>query len=324
MILRRVVTGLAFLTPLWCAAQSAFVDEQMRSPAPLHPTVLVADYKNQKLPIVNAAGMDPEVEYDGKLKKLSSHARYLPLRAMTFAPGSIEIEDQQANSQHTGIVYHFSNGSEVSGGTADEHSDYGATVVPSESYKDCYLAVLFFDQGFMKGTEDPGSIIVFFQHIDDLVAGKPAKVRMKFGYMDEDQVKKLTFFPLIFSGGREIKSNLSEYSAIFFRRLELVQHEKILSDYIAKNVGKDAPLKPYVRVMPKLPDKIDLQTLPAQVDASFMVDEEGTVYSVQIETPVEHEAEEAIHDALRGWLFLPRLKEGRAIRTMVRVPIKLH
>ena len=310
--------------PAICAAQSDFVRDQMHGTPPPHPTVLLTPYKNEETPIISVVGDVAQVEVNHKLHSVSRSASYQPIRGMTFAPGSVLVTGESAGSRFTSLTYYFSNGSQVSGGEWDKHSDYNAILTPSESHQDCYVAVLFFSADFLKGLDPLPHISVVFQHIGDLPAGKPKKLSMRFGYMDLDKTKNMTFFPLIFSHGQEIQSNHGELSAQFFRRLELMRHEKMIADYKAKNAGKDAPLKPYVRVMPKFPDQFDLTKLPALVHASFMVDEDGTVYSVQVEDPVDHEAEKAIHSALRGWLFFPRIKEGRPVRTMVRIPISLH
>jgi len=324
MKLRGLVSLFAACMPLVCAGQSDFVKEQMHGRPPLHPTLLLTSYKGKEEPIMDVRVDEPEVEVDNKLHGISLRASFQPIRGASFAPGSVKVTDQHAGSRFIKEVIMFSNGDEVSGGDWDHHSDYEATLTPSESYKDCYMAVLFFDAAFIKGNESSTKVSVVFHEIGDLVAGKPRKVQVRFGYMEPDEKNPRTFFPLIFTHGLEIESNHSDYSALFFRRLELTRHEQIMADYKAKNVGKDMPLKPYVRVMPKFPNSLDLGKLPAVTKASFMVDEDGTVYSIQLDEDLNKEAATAIHDALRGWLFFPRLKEGRAERTMVRVPIQLH
>ena len=322
MILRRAFLVLMGLTPLICAAESAFVAEQMRTRPPDHPTMIVAEYKGETLPIVAAYQMDPEVEYKGELRRLpTDRATFQPRRAAAFAPGSVEITDQHANARKLGIVYHFANGGEAKGDTLDEHSDYEAILHPTASYRNCYIAVMFVDKDFMSGLGNSPSSIVLFKHINDLVAGKPEKVQTTFGYIEPEKFKKLVFFTLVFSGGMEIKSSSSAYSAAFFRRVELTEHEQILTNYKTKNLGKDHPLTPYLRIQPEIPEGIDWKTFPSTVNASFMVDENGTVYSVQIETKIPHEAEVAIRRALRGWLFLPKLKQGVPTRTMANIPL---
>jgi hypothetical protein len=322
MKFRRLVILLAAAMPLVCAAQSDFVNEQMHGKPPLHPTVLLTAYKGEEEPIISVRVDEPRVEVEHKQHMISRSASFQPIRGAAFAPGSIQITGEHADSKYMQEVFYNSGGDR--GGHWDDHSDFQATLTPSESYQDCYMAVLFYDAKFMKGTQPLPSISVVFQEVGDLVAGKPKTVKMRFAYIDPSKTPNLTFFPLMFTHGEEIKTNHSELSARFFRRLELMRHEKMVADYKSKNVGKDAPLKPYVRIMPKFPDNLDVSKLPPVIKTSFMVDSDGTVYSVQIEDAIDKEAEEAIHQALGGWLFFPRLKDGHGERTMVRVPLQLH
>lgn len=310
--------------PLVCAAQSQFVNDHMSGESSLHPTVIFTEYDKNEEMIIDVHGDEPEVEVNHKRHSIYRDTNYLPMRGPMFAPGSVQVFDEHADSRFTEVTYYMAEGGTVSGGEWDHHSDYETKLLPTQSYKDCYIAVLFFDAAFLKGREPVPKISIAFQGIGDLTAGKTQKVRMRFKYMDPSKTQNVTFFPLIFTRGVEIQSNHSKLSAVFFRRLELNRHENLIADYKAKNAGKDMPLKPYVRSMPKFPDDLDLSKLPATVKTSFMVDGDGMVYSVQIEDQIDPQAEKAIRQALHGWLFLPRLKDGRAERTMVRLPIQVH
>jgi hypothetical protein len=52
-----------------------------------------------------------------------------------------------------------------------------------------------------------------------------------------------------------------------------------------------------------------------------MVSETGEVESLQIEDQVDPPVFEAIQRAINGWLFTPRLENGRPARTMIKLPL---
>jgi len=295
-------------------------------PPPLHPTLVYADYKGQSLPVVSVSGETPQVEVDGKYKGIAGRkARFTPLRGSTFAPGMIEMKAMQAGSRRTDLVLMFSDGSNVSGGTINARSDFSATVVPSQDYKDCYVAIVFYDQAFVEERTDTHNAFVQFEKIKDLVGGKENTITLNFGYLEPRQDLQLGYFPLFFTNGVEIRSNQCELTAQFFRRIELIRHEAILKAYCEKNTATaSAKLEPYLRVPVLFPNKEVLVSAPATTRVSFMVDADGKVESLQFEEALPAAVSSVLTRTLNGWLFLPRIKAGRPERTLVKVPVVLR
>lgn len=294
-------------------------------PPPLHPTIIEGTYKEKTFPIIAVAGEDPEVMVEGKLRRLSSgsKARYTPQRGSVYAPGNVALRGMNANSSKTNLVLMFSDGGEVSGGTLSARSDFSATVIPSQDYNDCYIALIFFDQEYIEGgTDNPGASVQFAA-IKPLRGGKENQIKLSFGYMDFGQ-RRTGFFPLFFTRGLEIRSDQCELVAHFFRHREMTIHEQLVRSYRQKNPDKTVALQPYLQIPPLLPEDIDPATLAKPVETTFMVNEEGIVESLQFESKPPPELAKLLIRTLNGWLFFPRLKEGRPVRTMVRVPIVLQ
>lgn len=301
----------------------------MRSgpPPPLHPTVVFADYKGESLPIVTVVSETPQVVVDGKRKGITGRkARFTPLRGVAFAPGSIEMKSMKAGSHRTDLVLMFSTGGEVSGGTISAKSDFSATVVPSQDYKDCYIAIVFYDQAFVAGRTDTHNAFVQFEKIKDLVGGKENTITLNFGYITPREGMQLGYFPLFFTNGIEIRSNQCELTAQFFRRIEMIRHEAMVKAYCEKHSSPTSNLKlePYLRIPALFTDPEILSAAPASTSVSFMVDRDGTVESVQFDDRLPRPVSNVLRRTLNGWLFMPRIKEGRPERTLVKVPLVLR
>lgn len=315
---------------LWiCLGAATLVKAQWISnqgpPPPLHPTIIEGSYKGKLLPIVDVSGESPRVEVDGKLKRPSGRFsdRYSPARGAYFAPGSLAMKDLQGSASKTNLVLMFSDGGQVSGGTLSARSDFSATVTPTQDYKDVYIAIIFFDQGYLEGTSDSPGATVQFSAIKPLVGGRENKVKLTFGFQDFGE-RRTGFFPLFFTHGIEIKSDQCEMIARFFRRREDSLHRSILQGYLEKHTGESLGLVPYLKIPPLLPEGTDFNALPRSISPSFMVNEEGRVESLQLQRGLPDNVAYELGRTLRGWLFLPRIKDGRPMRTMVTVPMVLH
>lgn len=293
---------------------------------PLHPTVVFGKLKDKQLPIVAVKRDDPEVELDGKLKFLPNGkgATYAPERASEYAPGSLVVTDMQGGSHVTNLILMYEDKGDVNAGVIQANSDFSATVTPTQDYKDCYVGLVFFEEGFVNGDLDSPGAMVEFRQLHDLAGGRPNKISFAFPYMDFS-AHKLAYFPLFFTHGREIRTNHAELIAKFFAKLEQARHAKIVEAYCDKNrgTGKSAPPQLYLQVPPLFLDAAVLNDAPAQTEVSFMVSEEGNVESVQFKDQLPPAISQVLRPTLNAWRFLPRLKDGFAARTMVQVPIVL-
>ncbi|HEU5080316.1 MAG TPA: hypothetical protein VFT72_13985 [Opitutaceae bacterium] len=308
----------------FCVAQAQMnVRWNFGTPPPLHPTIIQGKYKGKTLPILAVSGEGPEVEVDGKLKRLRLYdAHYTPTRGATYAPGSIVLRNMKGNSSKTKLRLMFAEGGEVDGGTISARSDFSATVDSTEDYKDCFVALIFFDADYLDGKTDNPSATVQFKSLKPLHKGEN-KIELTFGYLDFGK-RRTGFFPLFFTKGLEIRSNECEKIAKFFRHREDSLHQLLLSGYLKKHGSETKPCTPYLQIPPVFPDGMREDALPARVNVSFMVNEEGRVESLQLPTKLPANIYRLLTRAVNGWLFMPRLKDGRPERTMVSLPLILR
>ena len=286
---------------------------------PLHPTILRSAYNGHYYPIVAVRGDKAEILVDGQLRAVDPHDGYDPARARAYGKGYVQFSTQNASWQVRTMNYRFGNGSEVPGGTLTKSGTYEATLLPAESHDDCYLAVLFF-QLDEQGEPKPDTIALAFGQVGSLAAGNPTKISMDEAYVPGTDVR-FYCFPLLFSRGVEIRTDQSEVAARFFRWQEMRIHRKLLANYLKQNPSANLAAQAYMRIPPLLPDEVDVKKLPAVIHTSFMVSETGEVESLQIDESVDASVSEAIRRAINGWLFTPKLENGRPSRVMIRLPL---
>jgi hypothetical protein len=317
---------LAALSAALCMPTGAFADPWLQDhrQAPLHPTIITADYKDKSYPVIAASAEVPEIEVEGKLRKLYSDQSYQTPRAVGFAPGFVTFKAQKASSNMTTMSTRLTGpGMAGSGlvpsGTTSEKGEYECTLVSSGAHAGCYLAVVFFrvDDG---GSPLAGSTAIAFREIGDLAAGKETKVTIDGSYFAPPGVKA-AYFPMVFSKGLEIRTDQSENAAVYFRRGEMAVHGALLAHYRQQNPASDKPASAYLRFRPELPPGVDPRSLPPTITAKFAVTESGEVDAVEIDQVLDVKVDQEIRRALGGWLFMPRLRKGYPVRTMITVPL---
>jgi hypothetical protein len=297
--------------------------------APLHPTVIMADYKGAGRVVVAVNSEFARVQVDGKLVTLRGKQSYRPALATAFSPGYIKFKDQQSSSTiYTSTVTMFHGGlgggpsasnASYPEGMVSSSGDYECKVVSSLALPDCFLAVVFFRVG-ADGNTIPGSVEMAFREIGNLTATTPTAVKISSAYIAPPNTR-FYHFPLLFSKGQEVRSDQSEVSARFFRYQDIQAHREFLRQYRMKNPTSDRPAYAYLRYPPILPDGIDPRTLPGTIRATFRVTESGDVDSLVIEPELDPKALNAIRRAVGGWLFLPRLKNGLPIPVQIEAPL---
>jgi hypothetical protein len=312
------------LSVVLCLPTGAFADQWLQDSrqAPLHPTIITADYKGKSYPVTAASAELAEIEVEGKLRKLYSDQSYQTPRAVGFAPGFVTFKDQKASSNMTTMTTRMTGPGMTSvlpSGMASGSGKYECTLVSSEAHADCYMAVVFFrvDDG---GSPLEGSTGIAFRQIGDLAAGRETKVQINASYFAPPGVKA-AYFPMVFSKGLEIRTDQSEVAAAYFRRGEMAVHGALLAHYRQQNPTSDKPASPYLRFRPELPPGVDPRSLPATITAKFAVTESGEVDDVEIDQVLDAKVDQELRRALSGWLFMPRLKKGIPVRTMIAVPL---
>jgi len=316
---------------LWCGlaivlAADARADEWLqdgREP-PLHPSVIVTDYKGRDYAVTHVSKEGGVILVDGKRVKLSLYQSYRVMRAGGYRPGRVEITKENASSNIRTLEWkvrqsYGGDSGPIPGRVLSARGTYEATVVASGDLPDCFIAVVFYRLK-PDGTPDPHSTAIAFGEIGSMAAGRPTGVRIDCSYIAPSGTRYY-LFPLVFSEGIEVRTNMVEHAARYFRLSEMLAHGEILSRYRKQHPDSDHPAALYLRIPPLLPDGVDPMALPSTINASFLVTGTGEVDSLRIDATLAPSVEASIRRAINGWLFLPRLRQGEPLPTMMRLPL---
>jgi hypothetical protein len=292
------------------------------NPPPLRPSVIVVDYNGKSYPVTAVAGAEPEIEVEGKRVRLHSNQTYMPRLAAGYGRGFIQLNGQKSATQVVTRSYRLrgSGGdSVIPGGTLSTSGYFECKLFSAEAHPACFIAVVFFRLD-AQGLPDSHSIALAFGEVGDLPAGRETAVKIDCAYAAPGGGQYYTF-PLVFSKGVEIRTDQSELVAQFFHQQDMAAHAELLARYRREFPTADRPAVAYLRFPPLLPDGVDPGSLPATIDAKFSVVESGEVDSLEINQVLDPRVEQAIRRAINGWLFLPRLKKGVPVRTMIDMPL---
>jgi protein TonB len=82
--------------------------------------------------------------------------------------------------------------------------------------------------------------------------------------------------------------------------------------------------EPIAQVSPAYPAELRKARVEGVVTVVFLLNEEGRVESPKVETSTRPEFEKPALDAIRKWRFRPGMKDGEAVRTYIRVPMRFR
>jgi protein TonB len=82
--------------------------------------------------------------------------------------------------------------------------------------------------------------------------------------------------------------------------------------------------EPVSQVPPAYPAELRKAKIEGVVTLVFLLTEEGRVESPKVETSTRPEFEKPALDAISKWRFRPGMKDGQAVRTYIRVPIRFR
>ncbi len=77
-------------------------------------------------------------------------------------------------------------------------------------------------------------------------------------------------------------------------------------------------------VPPQYPAELRKAKVPGAVTLVFVLDETGRVQDLRVENSTRAEFERPALDAVRRWRFKPGMKDGEAVRTYMRLPIRFR
>lgn len=271
--------------------------------------MLTAVIDDRAWPVIRVAGTTPVVLREKKEKSLWKEPVYSAERADRFAPAWVEVKDLEVGGVQV---------------TTNENITGTAfckmTLTATTDLKGAFVAVLVFDADFIEHGQEWPRTTYRVHELPYLPKGKPVAVeftcRASYGRGSR------YCLPLIFAkGGAEVSTNYARMAKMYFTTLEKNLHAAAVRLYRAQNAG-DHDAAPFQRVNPILPEAPPASA-KVPVTAILSIDESGRVTAVKINTALDSVRTEALDDALRCWLFLPKLKAGHPVPDRVQVTLEL-
>lgn len=278
--------------------------------APPHPTQVKVIYKDQPWPIIHLTKVDPIVLMDGREKRIRQRVTYYPERAQAFGPGYVNVSLESLSAQPNTFT----------------RVDLGAGIVninmTLESATDLRGGFMLVSATKPQKEHERGRWpeTYFLAHeLPDLKAGIATVVEQRLVLMDAE-IGMNCFIQLFDAQGREIPTNVMQSAWDYYHEQEIRQLQSALPEYLKKYAGQSRGAFPVVRPTPYLTNKGTL--LPPNARALLTVSPHGRVTMVALEGISDKTIAGEIREALRGWLFFPRLSEGEPIETQIEVPLQ--
>lgn len=286
-----------------------------------HPTQLVIKQRNELLPVVGVKGSDPVVIIKGKEKRIRTDAAYLPTRAKGYGANRIEIRNTSLQGTQIGFVIN----PEDTVNTAPRVGDHGGiaefatTLVSRNGLKGGFIAVVLYSQNIFHSDSSLYRGQIVLRELPDLPANTPVPV--KFASKMFTYVPGQLYFVQVFDNqGRELITNVVNQAWPYYTQVERYQLKQAIARYQEEHAGQNLAAKPVVTIMPLLPDGVEPPKEPIIVRLTLSA--EGVVSEVNIRNRASSEVRRVLIEAMRGWLFFPRLIYGQPVESQVEVPIQ--
>ncbi len=104
---------------------------------------------------------------------------------------------------------------------------------------------------------------------------------------------------------------------------EMTKPETIKDDVVDAGDLEKRP-EPVSQVAPAYPAELRKAKIEGLVTLIFLLSEEGRVEDARVETSSRPEFEKPALDAIRKWRFRPGMKDGQAVRTYLRMPMRFR
>ncbi len=284
-----------------------------------HPTLLVAEWKKERVPVVGAVSTDPVVRRNGKEERLRHDPAYFAERAPYYAPGRIEFEG-------VGFAGVYRRGADGGGIHPDPDREpvrgaaaFLAKLKSDTELKGAFLAIVVCNARLLDADAPEQETQIIVRALPDLPAGKTTEV----GFQTQLPARrgKFEYLTLVFApGGAEIESNLSHHTARYFAAVERAQLAVVRDAYLKRNPAANTGAQPVLRIQPALPAPAALAG--KTVTATLTVSAAGLVEDLVLSDDVDPVNAPALRATLGGWLFLPKLENGTPVPARLAIPFK--
>ena len=311
----RVARVVSVLTA-WSVFSAEVGGAEVSSPP--HPTVLLVESGESRLPVWNVAGASPIVDRDGKKTKLRSDA-FFAERAPHYADGDVKIAKLTVNGMS--LVATVDSMADISraGGKLGGTAYFEFTANASVDLKGAFVAVLIYDKRFL--TDDRVNPVpeIVVRELPTLLAGEDTKIGFSSPLADPKALPGVLM--LVFAaGGGEVQTNFSAYAGRYFQRIAQTRLAAALPKYLAEPGPLDRAAVPALRFNPILPENVIKPKAP--IEAMLVVSEKGWVTEVELPEEIDPRLATSLTANLQGWMFLPRVVAGTPVSTRIKLPLK--
>jgi hypothetical protein len=287
--------------------------------SPPHPTVLLVESGESRLPVWNVAGASPIVDRDGKKTKLRSDAVFFAERAPHYADGDVKIAKLTVNGMS--MVATVDTMADVSrvGGRLGGTAYFEFTANASVDLKGAFVAVLVYDKTFL--TDDRVNPVpeIVVRELPALLAGEDTKIGFS-SPLSDPKVRPGVLILVFAAGGAEVQTNFSSYVGRYFQRIAQARLAVALPKYLAEPGPLDRAAVPALRFNPILPENVIKPKAP--IEAMLVVSEKGWVTEVELPEEIDPRLATSLTANLQGWMFLPRIVAGSPVSTRIKLPLK--
>ncbi|HVU16259.1 MAG TPA: hypothetical protein VHD32_05020 [Candidatus Didemnitutus sp.] len=315
---QKVLIGVAGILALTCApangtpADDAMIANLLRDSYPnreadLHPTEPVVSIDGHFWRVVAIDGTKATVERNGA--RQSADVRKAIIRpAESFSAGKIAISEPDAEKTYSGISYRVE-------------------LKPTTDLDNVLCALVASDTTLVVGDTEPREQ-TYFESVGKLKAGRRKPVLFEIKSADLPHQGRLrsnlTLYMLVFSGGQEIESSQSPDIARQVRNHAFLAHIRHLNAYEQANGNGSSAAQVDFQLLPYFGEGGAPTNLPQSTTAQIRLETDGSVKSVQLPPELSPDVAKHITTAVRGWLFLPELRDGTPVRSTLEVTIPLR
>lgn len=257
-------------------------------------SILVVEHNKKPTPVVSARDSRPFVEENGKLVAANGERFALP-KVAEFLPVFIAVRNVNVRTSSVELV--------GSGSQINNQFEFRSTFESAYPLDDVFLVLELVFEDKSKS--------LFLREIGHLERDRPRSLDLavRTGY----PLGRGHYVLHLFSRGREVLHSQQPFA----------MREAALDRIVAKRSKDrpDGPPQPFIGPPPEYPAKLLKAKINGQVVLKLRVRTTGAVLDPTIVEASDPAFGEAALESLRQWRFLPRIKDGHPIETVVEMPL---
>lgn len=237
---------------------------------------------------------------DGQLVNAPRHARTALASVKEFLPIFVSVRDLQARSHTLNLM--------GNAGSAEVNPEFEFAARFESGFRlERVFYVLELD------TEELGKR-VFCDEVGTIEPGVPRRVHTRVRAVAKLGAGKFKLH--LFADGGEL---LHSEQPPLFREQQL---DRMIRNRVKGDT--DAPVRPFIGPAPEYPKPLLKKRINGEAVVAFRVSRTGAVLDPAVQSASAPEFGESALAAARLWRFLPQMKGGRAVETVVNMPFRFE